>query len=302
MGKKSAFVAIVGVPNVGKSSILNCLIGQKISIVSSKPQTTRNRIMGIFTENDVQLVFIDTPGVHVPKTCLGNYMKKSVDSSMLSVDGIIFVIEAGKNLKASELKLVKKLKNLNKPIVLAINKIDSLKEKSVLMSQIKEMSGLINFLAVVPVSAKTKDGINILLEELKKMAVYEGHFFEKDELTDQPEKIIVADIIREKILRFVDKEIPHGVVVCVEKMIVREKNNLIDIYATVYCEKYTHKGILIGKYGSMLKKIASMARRDIEDFLGKKVNLQIWIKVKEDWRNKTEILKNFGFDEKNFDM
>lgn len=301
MGNKSAFIAIIGVPNVGKSSLLNALLGQKISIVSAKPQTTRTRIMGILTENKIQFVFIDTPGIHTPKTQLGHYMEKSVKSSISSVDCCLFVAEAGKNLKPAELKLIKKLKNLKLPVILAINKIDALCDKSVLMQQISQISELIDLTAVVPISAKTLDGLNILCAELKKIAVCEGHFFQDDALTDQPERVIVSEIIREKILRLVDKEIPHGIAVCVEKMCERN-DDLMDINAIIYCEKNTHKGILIGKQGSMLKKIGSLARMDIESFFGVKVNLQVWVKVKEDWRNKAGLLRNFGFDEKNFDL
>ena len=302
MGNKSAFIAIIGVPNVGKSSLLNALLGQKISIVSTKPQTTRNRIMGILTQAETQLVFIDTPGVHTPKTQLGHYMEKSIKNSILSVDSCLFVVEAGKNLKASELKLIKKLKNLKFPVILAINKIDVLQDKSVLMKQISQISELINLAAVVPISAKAHDGLDVLLSELKKVATCEGHFFQDDALSDQPERVIVSEIIREKILQLIDKEIPHGVAVCVEKMRDRGDGSLMDIDATIYCEKTTHKGILIGKHGTTLKKIGSLARSDIENFFDTKVNLQVWVKVKEDWRNRAGLLKNFGFDEKNFNM
>lgn len=302
MENKSAFVAIVGVPNVGKSSLMNALLGQKISIVSAKPQTTRNRIMGILTQAETQLVFIDTPGVHTPKTQLGRYMEKSIKNSISSVDSCLFVVEAGKDLKPSEFKLIERLKSLNLPVILAINKIDVLQDKSILMQQISKVSELIDLTAVVPISAKTHDGLDVLVSELKKIATCEGHFFQDDALTDQPERVIVAEIIREKILQRVDKEIPHGVAVCVEKMRDRDDGSLIDIDATIYCEKNTHKGILIGKQGAMLKKIGSLARVDIENFFETKVNLQIWIKVKEDWRNRAGLLRNFGFDEKNFDM
>lgn len=302
MEKKSAFVAIVGVPNVGKSSILNALLGQKISIVSSKPQTTRIRIMGILTCGETQLVFIDTPGIHRPKTQLGNYMEKSIKSSVSSADSCLFVVEAGKKLKPAEIDLIKKLKRLDLPVILAINKIDVLQDKSVLMQQIEQLSEMLDFVAVVPISARTRDGLDILTDELKKIAVCEGHFFQEDELTDQPERVIVAEIIREKILQLTDKEIPHGIAVCVERMRARDDDSLIDIDVTVYCEKNTHKGILIGKQGFMLKKIGSLARNDIENFFEAKVNLQIWVKVKEDWRNRAGLLKDFGFDEKNFDL
>lgn len=302
MGKKSAFIAIVGVPNVGKSSILNTLIGQKVSIVSAKPQTTRTRIMGVLTKGETQLVFIDTPGAHEPKTRLGQYMEKSVRSSITSVDACLLVVAAGKNLKPAEVKLIKNLKSLKVPVILAINKVDLLRDKSGLMRQISEVLSLIDCLAVVPISAKTGDGLEDLLEELKKVAVCEGHFFPDDALTDQPESVLVAEIIREKILRVTREEIPHGVAVRVERMSEREEGHLMDIDATIYCEKATHKGILIGKHGDMLKEIGTQARAEIENFFDVNVNLQIWIKVKEDWRNRAELLRNFGFDEKALDM
>ena len=295
MENKSAFIAIVGVPNVGKSSLLNALLGQKISIVSAKPQTTRNRIMGILTLDETQLVFIDTPGIHTPKTQLGYYMEKSIKSSISSVDSCLFVVEAGKDLKPAELKLIKKLKSLNLPVILAINKIDVLQDKSVLMQQISQISGLIDFVAVIPVSAKNRDGLDILIEELKKIATCEGHFFQDDALTDQPERVIVAEIIREKILQLVDKEIPHGVAVCVEKMRDRDDGSLMDIDATIYCEKNTHKGILIGKQGSMLKKIGSAARFEIERMMEQQVNLKLWVKVRKEWRDSELLMKNFGY-------
>lgn len=302
MGKKSAFVAIVGVPNVGKSSILNALIGQKVSIVSAKPQTTRTRIMGVLTKGEIQLVFIDTPGAHEPKTRLGQYMEKSVRSSITSVDACLLVVAAGKNLKPAEVKLFKNLKSLKVPVILAINKIDLLRDKSVLMRQISEVSSMIDCVAVVPISAKTGDGLEDLLEELKKVAVCDGHFFPDDVLTDQPESVLIAEIIREKILRVTREEVPHGVAVRVEGMLERENGHLMDIDATIYCEKATHKGILIGKHGDMLKEIGTQARAEIENFFDINVNLQIWVKVKEDWRNRAELLKNFGFDEKALDM
>lgn len=301
MEKKSAFIAIVGVPNVGKSSILNIMLGQKISIVSSKPQTTRTRIMGILTEDKIQLVFIDTPGIHKPKNQLDHYMERSIKESVSSVDACLLVIEAGKKLKPAELDLIKSLNKMDLPVILAINKIDILHDKSVLISQMKEVSSFINFKAIVPISAKNKDGMESLVSELKKMAVHEGHFFEDDALTDQPERVIVSEIVREKVLRLIDKEVPHGIAVCVERMHDRDDDSgLIDIDVVIYCEKNNHKGILIGKKGNMLKKIGSSARRDVENFLGARVNLQMWVKVKEDWRNKAGLLRNFGFDEENF--
>ncbi len=297
---KSAFVAIVGRPNVGKSSILNRILGQKIAIVSSKPQTTRNRITGVLTEGEYQLVFFDTPGMHKPKNSLGKYMVRSVNESVGGVDCCMLVVEAGKEPTQTELSLIEKFKALDMPAILAINKIDMLKEKEELMKQILDYSQLYAFDAVVPVSAQDGNGMNELLGELKNQASEGGHFFDEDTLTDQPERVIVAEIIREKILRLCDKEIPHGTAVVIEKMKTRQ-NGILDIDATIFCERDTHKRILIGKNGAMLKKISTYARQDIENFFDCKVFLQTWIKVKEDWRNRAQILQNFGFDEKNFD-
>ena len=297
---KSAFVAIVGRPYVGKSSILNRLLGQKIAIVSSKPQTTRNRITGVLTDGEYQLVFFDTPGMHKPKNSLGKYMVRSVNESVGGVDCCMLVVEAGKEPTNTELALIEKFKSLEMPAILAINKIDMLKEKDALMKQILDYTKLYNFEAVVPVSAQDGSGMDELLDELKKQSSEGGHYFDDDTLTDQPERVIVAEIIREKILRLCDKEIPHGTAVVIEKMKTRD-NGILDIDATIFCERDTHKRIIIGKNGTMLKKISTFARQDIENFIDCKVFLQTWVKVKEDWRNRAQILQNFGFDEKNFD-
>lgn len=297
---RSAFVAIVGRPNVGKSSILNRLLGQKIAIVSSKPQTTRNRITGVLTDGEYQLVFFDTPGMHKPKNSLGKYMVRSVNESVGGVDCCMLVVEAGKEPTNTELALIEKFKSLEMPAILAINKIDMLKEKDALMKQILDYTKIYNFDAVVPVSAQDGSGMDELLDELKKQSSEGGHYFDDDTLTDQPERVIVAEIIREKILRLCDKEIPHGTAVVIEKMKTRD-NGILDIDATIFCERDTHKRIIIGKNGAMLKKISTFARQDIENFFDCKVFLQTWVKVKEDWRNRAQILQNFGFDEKNFD-
>lgn len=297
---KSAFVAIVGRPNVGKSSILNRLLGTKIAIVSSKPQTTRNRITGVLTEGEYQIVFFDTPGMHKPKNNLGKYMVRSVNESVGGVDCCMLVVEAGREAGATELELIEKFKSMQMPVILAINKIDMLREKDMLMKQILEYSKIYDFEAVVPVSAQDGSGLKELLDELKKQAGEGGHFFDEDALTDQPEKVIVSEIIREKILRLCDKEIPHGTAVVIEKMKTRE-NGILDIDATIFCERDTHKRIIIGKNGAMLKKISTFARQDIEKFFDCKVFLQTWVKVKEDWRNRAQLLNNFGYDERNFD-
>lgn len=300
--QKSAFIAIVGRPNVGKSSILNAMIGQKVAIVSNKPQTTRTRIMGVLTEGEDQLVFIDTPGMHKPKTSLGKYMVRSVNESVSGVDACLLVTEADREPTQTELMLIEKFKSLDLPAILAINKIDTLKNKEVLMAQILKYSKLYDFAAIVPVSAYDGDGINELKEALKEFAMEGGHFFEEDALTDQSERNLAAEMIREKILRLTDREIPHGTAVVVEKMRTRDDgSDIMDVDATIYCEKDSHKGIIIGKGGSMLKKISSQARQDMENFFDCKVNLQTWVKVKEDWRNREGLLKSFGFDKSDFD-
>ena len=297
---KSAFIAIVGRPNVGKSSILNRLLGTKIAIVSSKPQTTRNRITGVLTEGEYQLVFFDTPGMHKPKNSLGKYMVRSVNESVGGVDCCMLVVEADKSPVQTELDFIDKFKALGMPAILVINKIDMIKDKEILMKQILEYSKLYDFEAIVPVSASDGNGMNELLEELKNQASEGGHFFDDDTLTDQPERVIASEIIREKILRLCNAEIPHGTAVVIEKMKTRE-NGILDIDATIFCEKESHKRILIGKNGAMLKKISTFARQDMERFFDCKVFLQVWIKVKEDWRNRAQLLQNFGFDESNFD-
>lgn len=297
---KSAFIAIVGRPNVGKSSILNRLLGTKIAIVSSKPQTTRNRITGVLTEGEYQLVFFDTPGMHKPKNSLGKYMVRSVNESVGGVDCCMLVVEADKSPVQTELDFIDKFKALGMPAILVINKIDMIKDKEILMKQILEYSKLYDFEAIVPVSASDGNGMNELLEELKNQASEGGHFFEDDTLTDQPERVIASEIIREKILRLCNAEIPHDTAVVIEKMKTRD-NGILDIDATIFCEKESHKRILIGKNGAMLKKISTFARQDMERFFDCKVFLQVWIKVKEDWRNRAQLLQNFGFDESNFD-
>lgn len=287
---------------MGKSSILNAMIGQKVAIVSNKPQTTRTRIMGVLTEGDDQLVFIDTPGMHKPKTSLGKYMVRSVNESVSGVDACLLVTEADREPTQTELMLIEKFKSLDLPAILAINKIDTLKNKEVLMAQILKYSKLYDFAAIVPVSAHDGDGINELKEALKEFAMEGGHFFEEDALTDQSERNLAAEMIREKILRLTDREIPHGTAVVVEKMRTRDDgSDIMDVDATIYCEKDSHKGIIIGKGGSMLKKISSQARQDMENFFDCKVNLQTWVKVKEDWRNREGLLKSFGFDKSDFD-
>lgn len=298
--ERSAYIAIVGRPNVGKSSVLNRLIGQKIAIVSKKPQTTRTRIMGVLTQGDDQLVFLDTPGLIKPKNSLGNYMVRSVTQTVNGVDACLLVTEAQAKVSKADEELVKRFRSSGMPAVLAINKIDLLGDKTPLMEQIAEFSALYDFQAVVPVSAKDGNGMDELLAELKKLAQPGGHLFPEDTLTDQPERVIASETVREKALRLLDKEIPHGVAAVTERM--KERDGILDIDVTLYCERDNHKGILIGKGGSMLKKIGSKAREDLERFFACQVNLQLWVKVKEDWRQRPETLQSLGFSEKDLEL
>ncbi len=294
--QKTAFIAIVGCPNVGKSSILNKLLGEKIAIVSDKPQTTRTRIMGVLTEGDTQLVFTDTPGFHKPKTKLGEKMIKAVDETISGVDACLFVVEPKGELRQTEEELLKKFAQQKARVVLAINKVDTIPEKEDLMKRILEFSQLYNFEAIVPVSAVKGDNMEPLLDELMKLAEDGFHFFPEDTLTDQPERVLAAEMIREKLLRNLDKEIPHGTAVSIERMRERDDAEIIDIEAIIYCEKESHKGIIIGKSGAMLKRISTRAREDMERFFDCKVNLKCWVKVKEDWRNREGLIHNFGLD------
>ena len=293
---KTAFISIVGKPNVGKSSILNKLLGQKIAIVSDKPQTTRTRIMGVLTEGEPQLVFTDTPGYHRPHNKLGEKMIKAVSDSISGVDACMFVVEPEGELRETETELVEKFKKEKMPVILVINKIDTIKVKTELMKRILDLSALYEFEAVIPVSAMKNDGLDMLKEELIKLAFPSEHFFPDDTLTDQPERVIASEIVREKMLRMLDREIPHGVAVSIEKMRERADKDILDVEAVIYCEKDSHKGIIIGKKGAMLKKISTYARQDMERFFDCKVNLQCWVKVKEGWRNRDGLIHNFGLD------
>ena len=291
MQTKSGFIAIVGRPNVGKSSLMNALVGEKIAIVSDKPQTTRNRITGVLTRGETQLVFLDTPGVHKSRTKLGDYMNRQVTSSVADVDLIVFVTEANRPLNEAEKKLIASFRGM--PAVAVLNKIDLLDAPEEMLRKIAEVAGAYEFDEIVPVSVLKNDGLDGLLEILLRYAEEGPHFFEDDAMTDQPERVIVAEIIREKILRNMRDEIPHGTAVTIERM--QDQGRIIDIDAVIYCERETHKGMLIGKKGEMLKRIGTQAREDAERFLGAKINLQCWVKVKEDWRNREGLIKNFGY-------
>ena len=302
----SAFIAIVGRPNVGKSSLMNKLLGQKVAIVSDKPQTTRTRIMGVYTKNNEQFVFVDTPGFHMPRNILGENMIKAVGTGLADVDGVMLVVDANPSFKRSEDKLppaeeelIRDIKKRGLRAFLVINKIDLLKEKDDLLKLISEYMKYLDFEAVIPVSAKTGDGVSLILDEAKALLKPSVHYFDSDDVTDQNEKVMVAEMIREKLLRLLDKEVPHGIAIDIERFFERDLASgepIIEIEATIYCEKSTHKGIIIGKGGEMLKKVGFSARRSIEDFFGTKVALKLWVKVKEDWRNRQGLIHTFGLD------
>lgn len=306
MKETSAFITIIGRPNVGKSSLLNRILGQKVAIVSDKPQTTRTKIMGIKTENENQLVFIDTPGFHKPRNELDKNMNKAVGDGMADVDAAVLVVEAnpkfnfdGENLPPAEVELIKELKKRKLKAVLIINKIDLLPEKEKLLDMILAYTKEFDFETVVPLSAKTGDGVDALLSELKKFSKPSPHYFPDDDVTDQPEKVMVAEMIREKLLLTLSKEVPHGIAVDLERFVERDTVDgepIVEVEATIICEKDSHKGIIIGKGGAMLKRIGIMARRDIEKFFGIRATVKLWVKVKEDWRNRQGLIHTFGLD------
>lgn len=287
-------ITICGRPNVGKSTLTNALVGEKVAIVSPKPQTTRNRITAIVERGETQFVLLDTPGIHRPRTKLGDYMVNVVRESVADVDCVLMMVEPVASIGPQEEALIERLKETGSPAILVINKIDTV-EKGRLLEVIALYSAAYDFDAVIPVSAKTGDGLNELLVELEKYAEEGPHFFPDDMITDQPERQICAELVREKLLRCLDKEIPHGTAVEVTRFSERD-DGVVEIDVTIYCEKDSHKGIVIGKKGAMLKKIGELARTDMEAFLGTKVFLQTWVKVKENWRDSMAQLRNFGYN------
>ena len=295
MKTKTAMITIAGRPNVGKSTLTNYLVGEKIAIVSNKPQTTRNRICGIVTKDDTQFVFVDTPGFHKPRTKLGDYMVNVTKGSISDVDLTILMVEPIASVGAQEEALIQQLSDQKCPTLLVINKIDSV-QKEELLAVIDAYSQQGDFKAIIPISAKTGDGVDVLLDECKKYAIESPFLFPEDITTDQPERQVMAEIIREKLLWSLDREVPHGTAVEITRFSERD-NGIIDIDATIYCEKANHKGIIIGKHGDMLKKISSMARADCERFMGTKVYLTTWVKVKENWRDSDFLVRNFGYRE-----
>ena len=292
---KSGFVTIIGRPNVGKSTLLNKLTGEKVAITSNRPQTTRNTIKTIVTDEDSQIVFIDTPGIHKPQNKLGEYMVNAANEAFNNVDVVLFLVDAeDKKPGLGDKYIIERFKRSKTPVFLVINKID-LVSKELLLSAIDMYNQEYGFKATIPISAKNNDGIDILHKEIKNILPKGPKYFEDDMLTDQPEKHIVSEIVREKILRLIQDEIPHGVGVEVTKFKERTDKDILDIDINIYCEKDTHKGIIIGKHGSMLKKIGTLAREDVEKFLDTKVFMQLWVKVKPDWRNSDYMLKNLGY-------
>ena len=293
--KKTAMVTIAGRPNVGKSTLTNALVGEKIAIVSNKPQTTRNRIYGVVNRGDTQYVLLDTPGLHKARTRLGDYMVKVVRQSLADVDCVCLLVEPIPHVGTPEQLLIDRIREEKLPAILLINKIDTV-EKDSLLSVIAAYSEVYSFDAVIPISAQTGDGLDLLMEQLSHYAVEGPQLFPDGMTTDQPEKQIIAEIVREKLLRNLDKEIPHGTAIEVTRFTERD-SGIIDLDVTIYCEKASHKGIIIGKHGAMLKKISSEARQDIEGFMGTKVYMETWVKVKENWRDNVNYIRSFGYDE-----
>ena len=292
---KAGFATLIGRPNVGKSTLMNALIGQKIAITSKKPQTTRNRIQTVYTSEEGQIVFLDTPGIHKARNKLGSYMVNVAERTMEDVDVILWLVEPTDYIGAGEQHIIEQLKKTKTPVVLVINKIDTV-QKELILTYIDAYRKQLDFAEIVPVSALKKDGMEVLIECIMKYLPYGEPFYDEDTVTDQPVRQIVAELIREKALRCLEEEVPHGIAVTIERM--KYRKGIVDIDANIVCEKDSHKGIIIGKQGSMLKKIGTGARRDIENMLEMRVNLQLWVKVKKDWRDSDFLLKNFGYNQK----
>lgn len=297
METRSLFAALVGRPNVGKSSLLNALLGEKIAIVTDKPQTTRTRITGVLTVDPVQYVFVDTPGLHKAHNKLSNAMVKAVHSSLGDVDLAILLIDASLKIGAPELELIEDIKKSGLPSVLVINKIDLLPKKEEVAAVIAEAAKLHDFDEIIPISVLQNDGVSLVLDAITPFAVESVHYFPDDSLTDQPERLLVAEMVREKLMQNLQQEVPHGIAVVVERMRERENAAIMDIDVTIYCERKTHKGIIIGKGGAMLKQVASQARADMEHFLDVKVNLQCWVKVREGWRDSENFIREIGLND-----
>lgn len=296
---KTAFITIAGHTNAGKSSLLNAVVGEKIASVSSKPQTTRTRITGIRNIDDVQLVFFDTPGMHKPVNKLSEHMLNTVKESVSDIDAVIFMQDCTRKMTPQEQELLRSLNKADMPVILVLNKIDLLRNMDELAPKIAEFTKDLDFQAVIPVSVTENNGIDLVISEIMKLAQETDQFFFPDDMiTDQPEKVLAAEMIREKLLELLKDEVPHGIAVGVEEMSEREDKDILDISAVIYCERESHKGIVIGKGGAMLKKASTAARLDLEDFFQIKVNLKCWVKVKEDWRNREGLIRSFGLSDK----
>ena len=294
---KSGFVTLIGRPNVGKSTLMNHLIGQKIAITSNKPQTTRNRIQTVYTSETGQIVFVDTPGIHKAKNKLGEYMINVAERTLQEVDVVLWLVEPTTFIGAGERHIAEQLQKVKTPVILIINKVDTVNKEEILTA-IDTYRKIYDFAEIIPVSALKGDNTQTILDMIFKYLPYGPQFYDEDTVTDQPQRQIVAELIREKALRSLDEEIPHGIAVSIEKMRERKGQKIIDIEATIICERDSHKGIIIGKQGAMLRKIGSAARREIENMMEEKVNLQLWVKVKKDWRDSDFMIKNFGYDKK----
>lgn len=289
---KSGFCALIGMPNVGKSTLLNTIAGQKIAIISDKPQTTRNRILAVYSTPHEQIIFTDTPGIHDPHNKLGEYMVRVANESMRDTDVVIFVVDATRGIRDKEREIAENIDKLGIPCILVINKIDMVKKEN-LLPMIADFSSINHFDDIIPISAKDNDGVQTLLSTITQYIDEGPMFYDEDMVTDQPEKAIAAEIIREKMLWLLDKEVPHGIAIEITRM--KEQDKLTSINATIYCERKSHKGIIIGKNGEMLKKIGTLARSDIEKMLGRKVYLELWVRIKNDWRNSDFLIRNFGY-------
>lgn len=294
---KSVFVTISGRTNVGKSSLLNAIVGERIASVSDKPQTTRTRITGIKTVDQTQMVFMDTPGLHKPKNKLSNYMLQAAKEAVNDMDVVLFVADCTRQPTEQELAFLQPLRQSKTTVMLVLNKIDLLEDKTVLMQRIAAWNAAFPFAEIIPISVTEQDGVSLVEEAVCRCAVPSPHYFPDDKITDQPEQVLIAEMIREQVLRLLRDEVPHGVAVAVERLAEREDKDLLDIDAVIYCERDSHKGILIGKKGAMLKQIASRARVQLEQFFQIQVNLQCWVKVKEDWRNRDGLIRNFGLSD-----
>jgi GTP-binding protein Era len=294
METKSVFVTISGRTNVGKSSLLNAIVGERIASVSDKPQTTRTRITGIKTTGAIQMVFMDTPGLHKPKNKLSNYMLQAAKEAVSEMDVVLFVADCTRQPNEQEIAFLQPLRNSKTTVILVLNKIDLLEEKTVLMQRIAAWNNAFPFSEIIPISVREADGVSLVEEAVCRCAVPSPHYFPDDKITDQPEQVLIAEMIREQILQLLRDEVPHGVAVAVERLSERDDKDILDIDAIIYCERDSHKGIIIGKKGAMLKQIATRARMQLEQFFQIQVNLQCWVKVKEDWRNREGLIRNFG--------